>query len=205
MKKKTFKLGITGGIGSGKSLICNIFSIFGIPVYDADSRAKWLLNNDTSLIERVKEHFGAEAYIDEELNKVFIANIVFSDPVQLAALNGMVHPKVDIDYRAWAEKHNDKPYTLKEAALLFESGSYKTLDKVINVSASGNTRIRRVVLRDVHRNEEQAKAIIAKQMSDEERKIKADYTINNDGTILLIPQVWELHNKILQLDTASFS
>jgi dephospho-CoA kinase len=109
-----------------------------------------------------------------------------------------VHPKVAVDYEEWLTSQKDKPYTLKEAALLFESGSNKSLDMVINVSAPENIRIRRVLLRDIHRKPDQVKAIISRQLKDEERYSKADYNILNDGSSLVIPQVWKLHNKILQ-------
>lgn len=201
MNRKIFKVGITGGIGSGKSLICKIFAIFGIPVYDADSRAKWLLNNDQILINEVKQHFGIDSYLNNELNRSLIANIVFKDPSQLEKLNAMVHPRVAYDYENWLDKHHDKPYTLKEAALLFESGSYKNLDRIINVSAPENIRIKRVLLRDIHRSQEQIKSIISNQLNDQERQTKAHYNINNDGTSLVIPQAWKLHNKIIQLNT----
>jgi dephospho-CoA kinase len=198
MNKRICKVGITGGIGSGKSLICKIFSIFGIPVYDADSRAKWLLNNDQILISKIKYNFGSQSYINNELNRIFIADIVFKDPSQLNVLNDLVHPKVAVDYEEWLTSQKDKPYTLKEAALLFESGSNKSLDMVINVSAPENIRIRRVLLRDIHRKPDQVKAIISRQLKDEERYSKADYNIVNDDSSLIIPQVWKLHNKILQ-------
>lgn len=198
MHLKIYKVGITGGIGSGKSLICKVFSVFGIPVYDADSRAKWLLNNDSLLIESVKKQFGYQSYQNNTLNRNYIANLVFNNQEQLQLLNNLVHPRVAVDYANWAELHSDKPYTLKEAALLIESGSYRSLDKVINVSASENIRIRRVLLRDAHRSEEEIKSIISKQLSDVERQAKADYSIKNDGTALVIPQVWKLHQKILQ-------
>jgi len=198
MHPKIFKVGITGGIGSGKSLICKIFSVFGIPIYDADSRAKWLLNHDETLIKEVKEVFGNEAYQNNMLNRAYMADIVFIDPVQLEKLNRLVHPRVALDYDLWVDSHLDSPYTLKEAALLFESGSYKKLDKVINVSAPEEIRIKRVLLRDSQRNEDQVRAIISKQLTDRERKAMADYNINNEGTSLVIPQVWKLHNKIIQ-------
>ncbi len=191
------QIGITGGIGSGKTLVTRIFKCLGIPVYDADSRAKWLTNNDPSIIEGVKSLLGKQSYVNGELDRSRVASMVFSNPDLLEKLNGIIHPAVGRDYKKWAfEQH--APYVIKEAALLFESGSYLQLDAVIHVSAPVDLRIKRTLARDRQRSREEVEAIIARQMSDANRNSKSDYEIVNDGNTLVIPQVLKLHNDFLQ-------
>ncbi len=191
------QIGITGGIGSGKTLVTRIFKCLGIPVYDADSRAKWLTNNDPSIIEGVKSLLGKQSYVNGELDRSRVASMVFSNPDLLEKLNGIIHPAVGRDYKKWAfEQH--APYVIKEAALLFESGSYLQLDAVIHVSAPVDLRIKRTLARDRQRSREEVEAIIARQMSDADRNSKSDYEIVNDGNTLVIPQVLKLHNDFLQ-------
>jgi len=153
--KLIMEIGITGGIGSGKSTVCKIFEVLGIPVYYADDRAKWLMNNDTKLIEGVKSVFGNEAYQpDGTLNRPFIADIVFNNKPKLAELNALVHPAVFQDGVAWNEANAAAPYTLKEAAILFESGSYLTVNKVITVFAPKEIRIQRVLTFVIYNDDE---------------------------------------------------
>ncbi|ELR70695.1 Dephospho-CoA kinase [Fulvivirga imtechensis AK7] len=198
MKNNTpLKVGVTGGIGSGKSLVCKIFSILSVPVYKADARAKWLTNNDPVIKERIVEKFGKEAYNFHGLDRDYIANIVFNDPEKLKILNSIVHPEVGKDYDRWVYDHNSAPYLINEAALMFESGSYKKLDSVINVSAPESLRIQRVLKRDPFRSEKEVKAIIAKQLPESERQERADYNIFNDEKQMLIPQVLGMHQKFL--------
>jgi len=192
-------VGITGGIGSGKSFLCKIFEVLGIDVYYADQRAKWLQQNNADLVTQIKSAFGEESYDSKGcLNRIFLAREVFSNPEKLKLLNQLVHPKVAEDYAHWIKQRSTKPYTLKEAALLYESGSYRQLDYIINVNASRNTRLRRVLARDVHRTEEQVKAIMDKQLSDQERRRLADFTVDNDGDVLVVPQVLRIHQQLLQ-------
>ncbi|QSE98088.1 dephospho-CoA kinase [Fulvivirga lutea] len=198
MKDNLLKVGITGGIGSGKSLICKIFSKLGIPIYDADSRAKWLNNNDPLIREKIIENFGEESYHKGELNRDYISKIVFNDTAKLELLNSIIHPAVGRDFKNWCEQQNS-PYIIKEAALMFESGSYKALDKVITVSASRELRIERVLKRDPFRDKAQIESIINKQLSEEERLKRSDYVIKNDEHELVIPQVLKLHKELLDL------
>lgn len=194
---KPFLVGITGGIGSGKSTACRIFSILGVPIYYADDRAKWLMANDEDLKAGIISNFGQESYnADGSLNRTYLASVVFADEKKTAIINGLVHPTVKGDFENWASKQR-AAYVLKEAALLFESGSYQDLDKIINVSAPLKTRITRVLMRDRHRSEQQVNEIIDKQLSDEEKNQKADYVIKNSENKLLIPQVLEIHKKLL--------
>lgn len=191
------KIGVTGGIGSGKSLVCKIFSLLEIPVYNADARAKWLTNNSPVIKEHIIEKFGKEAYNQQGLDRDYIVNIVFNDPERLQELNSIIHPEVGKDYDHWVNENNTAPYLINEAALMFESGSYKKLDKVINVSAPESLRIQRVLRRDPFRSEKEIKAIIAKQLHESERQERADYNIFNDEKQLLIPQVLNLHQKFM--------
>ncbi len=198
MPRNVLKVGITGGIGSGKSFICNVFENLGIDVYYADTRAKWLQQNDAVLIKKISGLFGEQAYDQQgTLNRTFIANIVFSDASKLAALNKLVHPSVAQDYHQWVKQRSDQLYTIKEAALLFETDAHQSLDKIINVNAPNKIRIQRVVQRDRHRSPQQVEGIIRQQLSDEERSARADYNINNSGTKLVIPQVLRVHQTLI--------
>lgn len=194
------QIGITGGIGSGKSLVCRIFSRLGIPVYDADSRAKALMTTDAVLLTSIRKEFGEQSFDGETLNRTYLAREVFSNPSKLERLNALVHPRVALDYENWAKSYDGSvPYVLKEAALLYESGSYAVLDKIIVVSASLETRIQRVLKRDPQRSREQILQIINRQLPEEEKLKRADKVINNDGTELVIPQVLALHQEFRAL------
>ena len=187
-------IGVTGGIGSGKSLVCKIFSLLGASVYYADDRAKWISNHDPIVREKIIREFGREAYSIEGLNREYLAQTVFSDNKKLEVLNAIVHPAVGNDFQDWV-KEQHTPYILKEAALMFESGSYKMLDKVVTVTAPAEVRIRRVLQRDPHRTRIEVEGIIQKQLSEEERIRRADYVLYNDESKLVIPQVLALHEE----------
>jgi dephospho-CoA kinase len=189
-------LGITGGIGSGKTTVCKIFETLGIPVYYADDRAKYLMSHDPVLIARIIELFGSEAFLEPHLlNRAHIAQVAFNDKEKLNQLNALVHPAVAQDGLNWQAAQHNVPYTLKEAALLFESGSYRTLDKIIVVAAPLELRIQRVMARDEAKREE-VEARISKQMPEAEKVKLADFVINNDGKSPLISQVMAIHFKI---------
>lgn len=199
-KNKLLQIGITGGIGSGKSIICRIFQSMGIPVYDADSRARWIMNNHDILREEVKAEFGEEAYNQEgQLNRPYMAAQVFNSGDRVKKLNALIHPKVGADYLQWTKQHPEAPYLLKEAALMFESQSYLVLDKVITVYAPEEVRIQRVLNRDPHRSEAQIKAIFGKQLAEEEKIKRADFVVYNDDQKMVLPQVLELHAQFLNL------
>lgn len=199
----SFSIGITGGIGSGKSIVCRIFKILGIPVYDADSRARFILNNDPDLKIEIIRLFGTGAYTNQGLNNQWIASNIFHDIDKLDQMNDLVHPKVGKDFESWRNKFKDSPYLIKEAALLYESGSYKTLDKVIVVTAPLELRIQRILKRDPHRTLEQVGDILKRQWPEEDKIEKADFLIINDGDHLIIPQVLELHDVFLNMGTVS--
>ena len=197
--KNALQIGITGGIGSGKSLVCKIFVQLGVSVYDADSHAKGLMTTDGILVSQIKKEFGDLSYCpDGTLNRAYLAKAVFADEKKLERLNKLVHPRVAADYQGWLNGRLNDAYVLKEAALLFESGSYRTLDKTIVVSAPVSLREKRVLLRDVHRTVEQFRQIVEKQMTEEEKLKRADYIIVNDDANLVIPQVLELHDRFKQ-------
>lgn len=190
------QVGLTGGIGAGKSLVGRIFKSLGVPVYDADSRAKFVMTTDGILMEQIKKEFGQLSFnADGTLNRSYLSSVVFTNPERLSVLNSLVHPRVAKDYHNWIDAHNDYQYVIKEAALLFESGSYKTLDKTILVFAPMGLRVQRVLQRDKKRSEEEIRQIIAKQLPDEEKLKRADAVIWNDETKLVIPQVLILHEQ----------
>lgn len=199
MSISSLKVGITGGIGSGKTTICLIFETLGIPVYYADSRAKWLMVNDPILIQGVKKLFGEQAYLkDGNLNRSYISKLAFNDQTLLSQLNALVHPAVAKDTLKWHEEQQNVPYTLKEAALLFESGSHLQLDKVIAVSAPEQLRVDRVVQRDQVR-EAQVRSRMSKQMPEAEKLTMADFIINNDEQQALVPQVISIHHLLCNM------
>lgn len=187
------KIGITGGIGTGKTTICHIFETLGIPVYYADDRAKWLMSNDESLRNGIIELFGASAYQSNGmLDRTHISKLAFNDSSLLEKLNQLVHPAVALDGERWFSEQQNAPYSIKEAALLIESKSYLKLDKIIVVTAPLEVRIARVMQRD-NISREKVEARIAAQMPENEKIKYADFIINNDNQQLLVPQVLTIH------------
>ncbi len=200
----SLKVGITGGIGAGKTLVANIFRTFGIPVYNSDEEAKRLMNEDDDLKGKIIDLFGRESYIKGALNKAYLSEVVFKNQDNLVRMNNIVHPAVFKDYSKWLIKYDDDPITIKEAALLFESGSYKDLDYTILVSAPRSIRIGRVLLRDTNRSKIDIEDIIEKQMSESAKKKLSNFIIINDGKRMVIPQVLEIHKNLLQILKKSF-
>lgn len=191
------KIGITGGIGSGKSTVAQLFKVLGIPVYSADDAAKRLMNEDAALVKEVIVLFGEAAYTNGQLNRKFIADIVFKDPAQLAKLNAIVHPVTLRDADEWMQKQTT-PYSIKEAAVLFESGAHEHLDYVIGVSAPAPLRIQRAMHRD-NISREEVVARMNKQIAEIIKMRLCDFIIYNDEQQLVIPQVLALHQKLLEL------
>ena len=194
------RIGITGGIGSGKSIASRLFQALGVPVYDADTRARWVMENDHVLREELRAAFGAGTYdAAGRLNRPALAATVFNSPARLAQLNGLVHPHVGTDFERWAaaQQQAGHAYVLKEAALLFEAGSYKQLDYLITVFAPLAVRTARVLRRDPQRSAADVAAIMAKQLSEEEKMRRANYVLFNDDVRPLIPQVLALHERFL--------
>lgn len=191
------KVGLTGGIGSGKSTVAKVFEVLGLPVYYADDAAKRLMNEDAELKQKIKEIFGDDIYDGDLLDKKQLASIVFNNPEKLNTLNKLIHPQTIKDAAAWMEKQTSA-YTIKEAALIFESGAQQHLDYVIGVAAPAPLRIQRTMHRDKITREEVITRM-DKQM-DETIKMKlCDFIINNDEQEMLLPQILALHEKILAL------
>lgn len=188
------RIGLTGGIGSGKSTVAKIFEVLGIPVYYADDAARRLMNEDEALKKKLREHFGNETYTNGSLNRPYLSSIVFNDPVKLELLNSIVHPATIEDATNWMKQQN-APYTIKEAALIFESGSQQGLDKVIGVYTPAPLRILRAMKRD-NISREDVLARMNKQIDEEIKMRLCDYVIKNDEQEMLIPQVLELHRKL---------
>lgn len=191
------RIGLTGGIGSGKSTVAKIFETLGIPVFDADTAAKNIMNEDKLLKQKVKDLFGNQSYEDGTLNRKYIASIVFNDVLKLEQLNALIHPATITTAHEWATKQTT-PYTVKEAALFFESGSATGIDYIIGVYAPQHLRIQRVMQRD-NISREEVLSRLNKQI-DEEMKMKlCDFVVVNDEQHLLLPQVIALHEKFIQL------
>ena len=191
------KAGITGGIGSGKSTITRLFHDLGVPIYNSDERAKWLLSKNVDLMDQIKILFGQESYSNNKLNRAHIANIVFQDNDMLKQLNAIVHPMVKIDFENWLLLHKKEPLVIKEAAILIESGAYKELDVLIVVLADKKTRIKRVINRDNISKEDVEKRMDT-QISDSERLKFANFSVdNNKDQSNLKMQVGELYKQLL--------
>ena len=191
------KVGVTGGIGSGKSTVSRFFSALGVPVYDSDQRAKSLMQYDDSIRSKIKIEFGDNAYHKNELNRSYLAEIVFKNESKLKQLNAIVHPVVKTDFINWLSQNSNAKFIIKEAAIMIESGAYKDLDKLIVVNASMNQKIKWIKQRD-HLSLEDIKNRIQNQLSDEIRNQYADFIIeNNSGKRELKQQVLSVYNKLI--------
>jgi dephospho-CoA kinase len=191
------RIGITGGIGSGKSTVARIFGVLGIPVYYADVAAKQLMNEDPELKAQMIQHFGSNAYEDGKLNRSYISSLVFNNKEKLDLLNSIVHPATIRNSEDWM-KQQSSSYVLKEAALIFESGSQQGLDYVIGVSAPAPLRIHRAMKRDgISRAEVTAR--MTRQIQETIKMRLCNFIIVNDEQTMLIPQVISLHNKLMEL------
>ena len=191
------RIGLTGGIGSGKSTAAQIFEVLGIPVYYADTEAKRLMNEDDEVKAGIIRLFGKEAYSNNVLDRKYISSIVFSDPAKLAILNSIVHPATKKDGEAWMQKQTT-PYAIHEAALIFEARVNERLEYVIGVSAPQELRIQRTMERD-HVSREEILKRMGHQLGEEIKMEKCDFILINDENQFLIPQVLELHQKLLNL------
>jgi dephospho-CoA kinase len=189
------KIGLTGGIGSGKTTVAKIFELLGIPVYYADEASKRLYHTNKELTTALKNHFGEDIYSNEELNRSKLAAIVFSNPLKLELLNSLVHPLTIKDAAEWMMRQTT-PYIIKEAALLFEAGTARDLDYIVGVSAPQHLRIKRVMDRENVSREDVIKRM--NRQIDEEIKMRlCDFVIKNDEQELVIPQVLKLHERFL--------
>ncbi len=191
------RLGITGGIGSGKTLVCSIFQQLGVPIYNADARAKWLINNHPDLKSKLTQQFGEATFKDGLYNTAHISSIVFGNPTQLALLNAIIHPTVFEDWKQFCETQKSAPLVIKEAAIMLETDSKYTVDKIALVYTPKAVRMQRVMQRDQISEADLLKKINA-QMAEEEKLKLADYVIVNDGEQSLVEQVIKLHQQLTQ-------
>lgn len=195
------KIGLTGGIGSGKTTVSQIFKILGVPVFDADTAAKEAMENNPALKEKLVATFGAAVFVEHKLNRKYLADIVFNDAYQLDALNALVHPITIAAAADWFATQNS-PYVIKEAALMFEAGAGVGLDYVIGVFAPTALRIKRVMDRD-HLSREEVQSRMNRQIDDQIKMKLCDFIIQNDNQALLTKQVLELHEKFLKLSNTN--
>ena len=193
------KVGITGGIGSGKTTVCQIFQTLGIKVYNADNRAKWLMNHNIQLKQKIKELLGKDAYHrNGRLNRSYVSSLIFSNKELLLKMNKLVHPAVGKDADEWYQNIENEPYGLYEAALLVENQSFKNFDRLIVVTAPTELRIKRVMKRDKS-SRIQVEGRIQNQLPQEEKVKVADFIIDNSGEKSLIRQVYDIHQKLVEL------
>lgn len=189
------KIGLTGGIGSGKSTVAKVFESMGVPVYKADDEAKKLMATDPQLIDLIKKHFSEEVYKEGKLDKAYLASVVFNNKEKLELLNSLVHPFTIEDAKSWMNRQQT-PYAIKEAALIFESGSQGEFDYVIGVYAPETIRIHRTIQRD-KTDKEQVRLRMQNQIKEEIKMKLCDEVLINNEQELLVPQIIALHEKLL--------
>ena len=194
---RSLKVGLTGGIGSGKSTVAKVFGVLGIPLYSSDLASRRLMHEDPELIRGIKEAFGEQAYTDGQLNRAYLASIVFKDKTQLARLNALVHPATIRDGEAWISRQTG-PYAIRESSLIFEAGMQPQFDVIIGVSAPSALRIKRVMDRD-HIDAEAVKERMRNQIDAFVKMRLCNYEIINDDQHAIIPQVLQLHQVLLGL------
>ena len=197
-KKSPFLVGITGGVGAGKSLICKILNTLGVPIYSSDERAKELMNNNEDLKKKIINNFGIESYKNNKIDNQFLSDKIFENTSYRLNINSLVHPFVKEDFHFWIKKNSNNDYLVKESALIIESESYKELDFLIYVSAERNIRIKRVLQRDQEKNEDDIVKIIKTQMDVKKAINFCDEVIDNNENNLLLPKVLKIHKKILK-------
>jgi dephospho-CoA kinase len=193
-----FKVGVTGGIGSGKSIICNVFHHLGIPVYQADTEARRLMGEDESIRTGLVKYFGGAVFQDEQLDRKYLADRIFSDSDARTFVNSLVHPAVRADFAGWVETRSGTPYVIEEAALLFETGAWKILDYNILIDAAVETRIERIVRRDGLARAD-VLARMASQMDPVKGREYADFIIHNEVNDFVIPQVLKVDKIIREI------
>jgi dephospho-CoA kinase len=191
-------IGITGGIGSGKTLVCNVFRSLNVPVYEADQEARRIMAEDPVIRNRIIEHFGEEVYSGGSLNRPYLARRIFENTDEREFVNSLIHPAVREDFLNWMRQHGSIPYAIEEAALIFESGAYRELDMTILVTAPVKLRMDRIKQRDKLANKE-ISARMSSQIRVEEAEKLADYVIINDDKTFVLPQVLEIHQKIMDI------
>lgn len=190
------KIGITGGIGSGKSLVCDVFRKLGVSVFNADLAAKHLMNNAPGIKQKIIDTFGANVYLkDNSLDRKKLASIIFNDKIALEKINAIIHPEVRDFFDTWAEQQKTA-YVIQEAAILFETGQIEQFDIIVLVTAPIDIKIERVMQRDKI-SREQVMDRMKNQLPDNEKISKSDFVIVNDGQQMLLPQILNIHNKFI--------
>jgi dephospho-CoA kinase len=195
MMKERFKLGITGGIGSGKTSVCRVFEVLHIPVFSADRVAQEIMESDTGIIKEINSLARIDLYSNGRLDRMVLANIIFNDSSLLKKVNSLVHPVVFEHFRKWVLEQT-APYVIMEAAILFESGASEVVDRIATIIAPVEERIQRVILRN-KLSREQIVERMRNQMDDESRAKSSDYIINNAENEMIIPAILAIHNDIL--------
>ena len=190
-------VGLTGGIGSGKTTVASMFAALGIPVYTSDDEAKRLMRTSSNLKRKLIDLFGEDAYVDGELNKPYIAQVIFNDTLYLNKMNALVHPAVAKDFKDWVRKQQ-APYVIKEAAILFENEGYKQCDVMITVTAPKSLRIERLLNRD-HTTVEKIEAIMKNQWTDAQKAERSHFVIENINRQSTQKQVYKIHQQILKM------
>ena len=189
------RVGVTGGIGSGKSVVCRVFHTLGIPIFNADDTARYLMENDAALVQQIKAVLGADVYSHCKLDRAKVSEIIFREPTKLQQLNALVHPATISYANDWFSRQT-APYVIKEAAIFFESGSYKEMDIMIGVFAPRELRIERAMKRS-NMTREKVLSVMAQQMNEDEKMKRCDHVITNDDVHAILPQVLKLHDLLL--------
>ena len=194
---KPLSVGLTGGIGSGKSTVAEFFRLLGVPVYTSDSEARKLMQTDSLIRKNLIQAFGESVYLETgDLNREVLAKIIFNDVDALKKVNAIVHPQVRQHYQKWLLKQTEAKYVIQESAILFDTGLYKSFDKIITVTADKAIRIDRVLKRDSCTKESVLERM-SKQISEKEKITKSDFVIYNNDE-LIIPQIIRIHNQLLR-------
>jgi dephospho-CoA kinase len=189
------KVGVTGGIGSGKSLICQVFSHLGVPVYFADEAAKNLMDSDPEIINGLTGVFGATIYAGGKLNRPKLAGLIFDDPKLLSDVNRIVHPGVRRNFIGWCSSFASVPFVIQESAILFESNTFKLFDYIILITAPEEIRIQRVLSRP-GMTREKILGIMRNQLPEEEKIVRSHFVIKNDETTLILPLILSIYTEI---------
>jgi len=188
------RIGLTGNIGSGKTTIASCFEILGIAVFNADKKAKLLMNKDVNLKQSLIAEFGKEVFLNNELNRKYLSNLAFNDDLVLKRLNALVHPVVQEAFEKWSIQQSGA-YIIKEAAILFESNTYQSLDAIICISCPEEIRLKRILKRD-DLSEKQVRQRMSHQWAEEKKISLSDYVITNDNSSLVMPQILSVHNAL---------
>lgn len=195
-EKRILKLGVTGGIGSGKTSVCRVFSVLGIPVFSADNEAREVMDIDTSIMLRINTIAGKNLYSSGNLDRSELAKLIFNNSRLLEKVNSLVHPVVFSRFREWV-KRQDAPYVIMEAAILFESGADKIVDRIMTVVAPVEQRIERVIRRNMLTSD-QVMERMRNQLDDEIRIQRSDYVVRNSENDMIIPAILKIHGELLQ-------